>query len=90
MSKHVASTVQTCMKEYGITVEEANEKLRELIDEAWMEIVQGCLDKTQPMELLEKAVNVARVMDNMYKCDDAYTHPYSVKDTITSMYVNSA
>ncbi|KAG2632747.1 hypothetical protein PVAP13_2NG123018 [Panicum virgatum] len=88
VSKYVASTVQTCM-EYGITVEEANEKLRELIDEAWMEIVQGCLDKTQPMELLEKAVNVARVMDNMYKCDDAYTYPYSVKDTITSMYVNS-
>jgi len=89
VSKHVASTVQTCMKEYGITVEEANEKLRELIDEAWMEIVQGCLDKTQPMELLEKAVNVARVMDNMYKRDYAYTHPYSLKDTITSMYVNS-
>ncbi|RLN36423.1 (E)-beta-farnesene synthase-like [Panicum miliaceum] len=89
VSKHVASTVQTCMKEYGITVDETNEKLQELIGEAWMEIVQGCLDKAQPMELLEKAVNVARVMDYMYKRDDAYTHPYSLKDTITSMYVNS-
>ncbi|PAN10360.1 hypothetical protein PAHAL_2G089500 [Panicum hallii] len=89
VSKHVASTVQTCMKEYGMTVHQAYEKLRALIDEAWMEIVQGCLCKTEPMELLEKVVNVARVMDNMYKRDDAYTHPYSLKDTITSMYVNS-
>jgi hypothetical protein len=54
------------MKEYGMTVHQAYEKLRALIDEAWMEIVQGCLCKTQPMELLEKVVNVARVMDNMY------------------------
>jgi hypothetical protein len=77
------------MKEYGMTVHQAYEKLRALIDEAWMEIVQGCLCKTEPMELLEKVVNVARVMDNMYKRDDAYTHPYSLKDTITSMYVNS-
>jgi (-)-germacrene D synthase len=77
------------MKEYGMTVHQAYEKLRALIDEAWMEIVQGCLCKTQPMELLEKVVNVARVMDNMYKRDDAYTNPYSLKDTITSMYVNS-
>ncbi|CAN6203433.1 unnamed protein product [Urochloa humidicola] len=89
VSKHVASTVQTCMKEYGITVDQANGKLRELIDEAWMDIVQGCLVRTHPMELLEKAVNVARAMDNIYKRDDAYTHPHSLKETITLVYVNS-
>ncbi|CAL5066362.1 unnamed protein product [Urochloa decumbens] len=89
VSKHVVSTVQTCMKEYGITVDEANGKLRAVIDEAWMDIVKGCLDQIHPMELLEKAVNVARVMDNMYKRDDAYTHPHSLKETIISVYVNS-
>ncbi|CAL5079305.1 unnamed protein product [Urochloa decumbens] len=89
VSKHVASTVQTCMMEYGITVDEANGKLRALIDEAWMDIVKGCLDQAHPMELLEKVVNVARVMDNMYKRDDAYTHPHSLKETIISVYVNS-
>jgi len=77
------------MKEYGMTVHQAYEKLRALIDEAWMDIVQGCLDQAYPWEHLEKVVNIARGMDNMYKRDDAYTHPYSLKDTITSMYVNS-
>ncbi|KAG2641123.1 (E)-beta-caryophyllene synthase-like isoform X4 [Panicum virgatum] len=88
VSKHVASTVETCMKEYGMTVHQAYEKLRALIDEAWMDIVQGCLDQPYPMEILEKVVNIARTMDKMYKRDDAYTDPYSLKDTITSMYVN--
>ncbi|RCV44820.1 hypothetical protein SETIT_9G405200v2 [Setaria italica] len=48
-SKHVVSTVQTCMKEYGFAPEQAKGKLGMLIDEAWMDIVKGCLDGKQPM-----------------------------------------
>nr|QLR06789.1 terpene synthase clade-I-ancestor [synthetic construct] len=90
-SEHVASTVQTCMKEYGITIEEAYEKLRELIEESWMDIVEECLRpaQTQPTALLETVVNLARTMDFLYKDEDAYTHPRTLKDIIDSMYVNS-
>jgi len=88
-SEHVTSTVQTCMKEYGVTVEEANEKLRIIIEEAWMDIVEDCLEQKRPMVLLETAINVARTMDFMYKREDAYTLSFSLKDVITSMYVNS-
>lgn len=44
------------MKEHGVTG-----KLRGLIDEAWMDIVEGCLDGKHPvpMALLEKVVNLA-------------------------------
>ncbi|KAG2576590.1 hypothetical protein PVAP13_6NG032600 [Panicum virgatum] len=87
-SEHVVSTVQTCMKQYGITAEQANEKLRVIIEEAWMDIVQEYLDQKQPREFLEKSVDVARTMDFFYKRDDAYTLPLSIKDTITLMYVN--
>ena len=87
-SEHVVSTVQTCMKQYGVTAEQANEKLRVVIEEAWMDIVQEYLDQKRPMEFLEKSVDVARSMDFFYKRDDAYTLPLSIKDTITSMYVN--
>jgi hypothetical protein len=55
---------------------------------AWMDIVEECLDHKQPMEILEKAVNLGRTMDFMYKREDAYTLSFSLKDTITSMYVN--
>jgi len=40
------------------------------------------------VEFLEKSVDVARTMDFFYKRDDAYTLTLSIKDTITSMYVN--
>ncbi|KAK8450642.1 hypothetical protein SEVIR_6G066700v4 [Setaria viridis] len=87
-SDHVASTVQTCIKQYGVTVQEANEKLRIIIEKAWMDIVEECLDQKQSMELLEKAVNLGRTMDFMYKREDAYTLSFSLKDIIASMYVN--
>jgi hypothetical protein len=77
------------MKEYGVIVEEANEKLRIIIEEAWMDIVEDCLEQKCPMLLLETAVNVARIMDFMYKREDAFTLSFSLKDVIVSMYVNS-
>ncbi|CAO2186890.1 unnamed protein product [Urochloa humidicola] len=87
-SEHVASTVQTCMKQYGITVEEANKKLKVIIEKAWMDIVHECLDRRHPMELLEKTVDLGRTMDFMYKHEDAYTLSFRLKHIIASMYVN--
>ncbi|KAK3123119.1 hypothetical protein QOZ80_8AG0624290 [Eleusine coracana subsp. coracana] len=86
-SDHMASTVQTCMKQYGITAEEATEKLRVHVEKAWMEIVQGCLDQQYSIVLLEKVVNCARTIDFIYKREDAYTSSSKLKDTITSLYV---
>ncbi|KAL6659483.1 hypothetical protein ACP70R_003523 [Stipagrostis hirtigluma subsp. patula] len=86
-SEHVASTVQTCMKQYGVTEEEANEKLRVVIEKAWMDIVQECLDQKHPMAILEKAADLGRTMDFMYKREDAYTLSFSLKEILTSMYV---
>ncbi|KAF8669893.1 hypothetical protein HU200_051073 [Digitaria exilis] len=76
-------------KQYGLTAEQAKQKLTAMIEEAWMDIIEDYLNQKRPMELLEKAVDVARTMDFFYKYDDAYTLPLSLKDTLTSMYVNS-
>lgn len=67
---------------------DANEKLKVIIEEAWMDIVDECLHTKQPMALLEKATDLARTMDFMYKREDAYTLPYSLKETLTLLYVN--
>ncbi|KAM3230661.1 hypothetical protein ACQJBY_061064 [Aegilops geniculata] len=86
-SNHMVSTVQTCTTEHGITVVEANEKLKVIIEEAWMDIVHERLLKKHSMVLLEKATNLARTMDFMYKREDAYTLSFSLKKTLTSLYV---
>ncbi|CAM0879102.1 unnamed protein product [Alopecurus aequalis] len=90
VSQHVVSTVQTCMKENGCTLEQANEKLNKLVEEAWMDIREGCMKPTaHPLEVLSRAVNVARTMDFMYKRKDAYTLPRSIKGILDSIYVYS-
>ncbi|CAL4994533.1 unnamed protein product [Urochloa decumbens] len=86
-SDHMASTVQTCMKQHGVTVEEAIEKLRVTIEEAWMDIVQGCLEQEHPMALLEKVVTFAQSLDFMYKREDAYTLSSNLKDVLTSLFL---
>lgn len=85
----MASTVQTCVKQYGVTVEEAYEKLGVIIEEAWMDIVEECLAWKHPAVLMETVVNLARTMDFMYKGEDAYTLSFVLKSVITSIYVNS-
>ncbi len=81
------------MREHGgITKEEAYAKLRELVEESWMDIAGECLRPAaaQPPPLLEAVVNATRVLDFVYKDDqDAYTHPSSLKDTIHSIYILS-
>nr|CAB3479944.1 unnamed protein product [Digitaria exilis] len=85
-SDHMASTVQTCMKQYGVTVEEAIEKLNVIVEKAWMDMVQECIDQKYPTLLLEKVVSFAQSIDFFYKSEDLYTLPYNLKDTLTSMY----
>lgn len=87
-SDHMVSTVQTCIIEHGVTLVEANEKLKVIIEEAWMDIVNECLQKEHSRVLLDKATNLARTMDFLYKREDAYTLSFSLKKTLTSLYVN--
>ncbi|KAK8450643.1 hypothetical protein SEVIR_6G067002v4 [Setaria viridis] len=87
-SKNMVSTVQACPKEHGITIEQATEKLTELIEEAWMDITEECLAQAQPMALLGRVVSLARTMKFLCKDVDGYTESYSIKDTLDSLYVN--
>uniref|UniRef100_A0ACD5UE79 Uncharacterized protein n=1 Tax=Avena sativa TaxID=4498 RepID=A0ACD5UE79_AVESA len=87
-SEHVSSTVETCMKEHGITTEQAHVKLKAIIEEAWMDITMEYLEHKHPILLLEKAIDLARTMDFMYKHEDAYTLSYSLKSTLESLFVN--
>ena len=85
----MVSTVQTCMNENGCTVEEANEKLKEVVEQAWMDICESYMHlNIHPFVVLSRVVNLARVMDFLYKHDDGYTLGYSVKGTLDLVYVH--
>uniref|UniRef100_A0A0D9X487 Terpene synthase n=1 Tax=Leersia perrieri TaxID=77586 RepID=A0A0D9X487_9ORYZ len=91
-SEHVvSSTVEACMREHGgITKSEAYVKLRELVEESWMDIAEEyCLRPAavQLQPLLEAVVNATRMLDFLYKDQDAYTDPHALKNTIASVYI---
>jgi (S)-beta-macrocarpene synthase len=43
--------------------------------------------KNQPMVVPQTIINFARTADNMYKSDDAYTTPQTIKDAIRLLFV---
>ncbi|CAL5405701.1 unnamed protein product [Camellia sinensis] len=71
---HVVSVVECYMKQYGASEEEALVELQKRVTNGWKDINQECLCPTAvPMPLLLRVVNLARVINVLYKDKDGYT-----------------
>ncbi|KAL1805546.1 hypothetical protein ACET3Z_028614 [Daucus carota] len=78
---HVATFVNSCMKEYGILKEQAVVKLYEMIEDTWKDINEECLDTTQVgTHYINIFLDMMRVFEVIYKDRDAFTHPDTMKD----------
>ncbi|XP_077220186.1 beta-cubebene synthase-like [Tasmannia lanceolata] len=86
---HVSSAVQCYMAEFGVTAEEACEKLRDMAAIAWKDVNEACLRPTVfPMPILLPSINLARVAEVIYLRGDGYTHAGGeTKKHITAMLV---
>lgn len=91
MALHVASTIDSCMKEHNMSMELALKKIKELTEESWKSLNEEWLkpNKAQPKELLERIFNLTRSMEFFYKQEDAYTNSCNIKDTVKSLFVDS-
>jgi hypothetical protein len=78
------------MAQNGATEEEATNELCKQVRDAWKDINEGCLyPTTVPMPLLTRILNLARVMDVVYKDEDGYTNAGIVlKDFVASMLID--
>ncbi|XP_040987076.1 (-)-germacrene D synthase-like [Juglans microcarpa x Juglans regia] len=87
---HVASAVECYMTQYGVIEEEAVRELRKQVTDAWKDINKECLYPTEvPMPILMRVLNLARVIDVVYKDEDGYTHAGIVlKDFVASLMVD--
>ncbi|KAJ8754931.1 hypothetical protein K2173_015443 [Erythroxylum novogranatense] len=87
---HVASAVECYMKQCGASEEDAIEYLRKEIANGWKDVNEQCLKPNKvPDFFLQRILNLARVMDILYKDDDAYTNSYLAKDMISSVLMES-
>nr|GMD77176.1 (-)-germacrene D synthase-like [Ipomoea batatas] len=84
------TAVEIYMKQYGKSKEETFNEFQTRVSNAWKDINQECLNPTAfPMPILIRVVNLARVMDLLYKDEDTYTHSATeTKDIITSVLID--
>ncbi|KAM7473822.1 hypothetical protein LguiB_021065 [Lonicera macranthoides] len=88
---HVASDVECYMKQHNATKEDAFVEFNRKLTNAWKDLNQECLAQTAvQMNLLERVLNLARVIDLLYKDKDWFTHSETrTKDFITSLLIDS-
>ncbi|KAA8526910.1 hypothetical protein F0562_008861 [Nyssa sinensis] len=72
---HVASAIECYKKQYDASKQQAHEEFQKQVADAWKVINGECLRPTDvPIALLTRVINLARVIDVIYKGDDGYTH----------------
>ncbi|GAA0164393.1 hypothetical protein LIER_20044 [Lithospermum erythrorhizon] len=76
----ITTPIDCYMKDFGVTEDEAILKLKEMVEDGWKEISEECIKPTcMPWRILAPIVNLARVIDLVYKYDeDGYTYPERV------------
>jgi hypothetical protein len=86
-AEHIASTVQSYMKEHGTTKEVACEKLKERIDDSWKDMLTEFLAPTNlPLVVPEMILTLSKATDNMYKYTDAFTSSETIKEKIRELF----
>ncbi|KAG9454185.1 hypothetical protein H6P81_007089 [Aristolochia fimbriata] len=90
--EHVVSLIECYMEEKGMTRPEVQYLFKHLYDVAWKDINEACLHpRPFPMYILNKAVNLARVIDAWYNSHNADEYTFSggrTKEMITELLVN--
>ncbi|KAG6685681.1 hypothetical protein I3842_12G124100 [Carya illinoinensis] len=87
---HIVSGIECYIKQHGVSKQEVHEEFQRQIVNAWKDMNEELLKPTQvPMPLLLHILNLARVMDLLYKNEDAYTNLGGVLiEGVTSLLVN--
>ena len=78
------------MEEHGVMVQDAREKIKDLVEDSWKDLVRHCVaptERQQPLAVPRTVVNFARTVNNMYKRGDAFTSSHEIKEMITLLYV---
>nr|CAD1839072.1 unnamed protein product [Ananas comosus var. bracteatus] len=85
---NVATAVTCYMKENNASLEEASETLLKMIEDAWKDTNHEYLKLTWlPTSLLMPYVNLARMMEILYRQCDKYTNVHLLKEYIELVLV---
>lgn len=88
---HVASGVECYLKQFDVTEEHIYNLFNKKVEDAWKEINrESLICKDVPMASIMRAINLARVIDVLYKDKDSFTHVgEEVINHIKSLFINA-
>nr|XP_043635879.1 beta-caryophyllene synthase-like [Erigeron canadensis] len=73
--KHVVSSVESYMKEHNVTEEYVHKLFNKKVEDTWKDINhESLMCKDVPMPIIMRVINLARVMDVLYKTKDSFTN----------------
>jgi len=76
------------MKKHGTTMNDACEKIKELTEDSWKDMLeQGLVLKELPQVVPRIVFDFSRTTDNMYKDLDALTSSEALKEMIQLLFV---
>nr|XP_043636532.1 germacrene A synthase short form-like [Erigeron canadensis] len=86
--EHRATGIDAYMRTFRVTEDVAVKELKEMIDNAWKDINEGCLKPTKvSMELLYPILNLSRVIYVAYRFNDGFTFSdLTLKDYISLLF----
>ncbi|XP_057987343.1 probable terpene synthase 6 [Hevea brasiliensis] len=83
-----ATSVDCYMKEYGVSETEAIAEIQKMCANAWKDMNEESMKPTAvPRVLLKYYVNLARVIDFVYKYMDSYTYCLSLKGDVYTLFL---
>ncbi|KAE8674440.1 Detected protein of unknown function [Hibiscus syriacus] len=87
---HAPSAVECYINQYGASAQVAYDEFYKQINNAWKDINEEFLKPTAVSKsALDRVLNLARVIDLLYKDEDAYTHVgESAKTSITMLLID--
>jgi len=87
--EHVPSAIE-CYMHQGVSEDEACRELNKQVENAWKDLNEAFLDSQRciPKPLLMRILNLARVMDLLYKKEDGYTNSTDTKRYLVSLLVD--
>lgn len=87
---HIASVVESYMKEYGTSRKETIGKLNMMIENAWKDLNEECMRPTiVPIPVLNTVlVNFLRLAEVCYGKTDGLTNAGYLKEYIIKLFIN--
>ncbi|KAL9309701.1 putative terpene synthase, metal-binding domain, isoprenoid synthase domain superfamily [Arabidopsis thaliana] len=88
--KHVGTSIDCYMKQYGISWEKAEEEIKIMALDSWKSLNQELMtrDHSFAFPIVMRFLNLSRVVKVLYKDTDIFTHPELMKHHVVSLFLN--